>query len=68
VTDAVQIALIDAAKIVIPSAISGYVAVKVVALGRKVDGLLDKRIETATDLGTEKGKAAGIEQERNRTT
>ena len=65
-TDAVSIALIDAAKIVIPSAISGYVAIKVVALGRKVDGLLDKSNKSAGDLGMEKGKAAGIEQERNR--
>jgi hypothetical protein len=68
VTDAVSIALIDAAKIVIPSAISGYVAIKVVALGRKVDGLLDKSNKAAGDLGMEKGKAAGIEQERNRPT
>jgi hypothetical protein len=73
VTEALQIELIRASAVIIPSLIGLYAAHKASDASRGVqevkhamNHLLDVRVDEAKALGTATGTAAGIEQERNR--
>jgi hypothetical protein len=80
-TEAVQIALIHAVEMIIPSAISAWAAIASVRAARSakeakdaagevkhaMNSLLDKRVDEAHSLGNAEGKAIGIQEERNRT-
>jgi len=79
VTDAVQIELIRAAALLIPSALSAYSAyrshlaekttadtkVEMGKVRQSMDGLLDARVKAAKDLGTMEGHEAGVKEEKD---
>jgi hypothetical protein len=79
-TDAVTIQLIDAAKVIIPSAISAWAAVYAVRAAKSaadakiavdhvahaMNSILDQSRKDAKELGTAEGTAVGVEKERVR--
>ena len=73
-SDEITIELIRAAAAIMPTAAAIYAAMMAAraantstSTAKKMDGLLDARVQAATDLGHAEGKAAGVTEERDRT-